>query len=189
MKRTLMVVVVLALGVSACAVKTQKQRINDARLAIAATGIALEATDKASAEYFEEFPAENTDKYCEGERIALVLKTVQASLVTAAEGVKLWEVSLTTYLMRKDGSIEQPGDWDAILASDSQWMEQAVAIVALLDMGMEFTKLSGQKVPKELSYAWGFLRGLTGKEKAPEPDVNWKSLESGVCADYVPGGE
>jgi len=177
----------LVLSVSACGVRTQQTAIRDARIAIAATGVALEASDKAAVEYFEQFPADDTEKYCQGEITTVILSTIQLSLVTAAESVNLWETSLVTYMMRKDGSIEQPGDWDAILTSQSQWMKQAVAIIAVLDMSMSYARLVGRKIPRQIEYAWSYLRSLTGKEKPADPVVNWGDLKTGVCKGYLPG--
>ena len=76
MKRASYMIAVLALTISilcpSCAIRKQENALKNAKYAVAATGIGVDVAQKAAAEHFEEFPAEDTEKYCQGE-IALFI--------------------------------------------------------------------------------------------------------------------
>ena len=169
-----------------CGARAQANAIRDARLALAITGEATKAADLAAVEYFTEFPAEDTEHYCEGEITALVLEEVVSVLHGAADAVKLWETSLAVYMAKKDGSSETDADWSAVLSSEADWFVIAVDVVSVLDLAMRELEHAGVELPAVVSYAWQFLYSMTGRQSREPYAMTWGDL--GGCAEYLRGG-
>jgi len=181
-------IVAIALVVSACAVSTQKTAIRDARLGLAISGVAVEAADQAAVEVFVEYDAEDTEKYCQGEITLYILDQVAIALQGARDAIRLWETSLATYLVKKDGGSETETVWSEVLGCEQEWFNVLADVIAVLDMGIQYMKHAGVKMPGPLEFAWSWLYGLTGKEQHDPPDLTWGDLADGVCAPYLPGG-
>lgn len=189
MRRVHVLLFVLLIGLPAChGVRAQKGAIRDARIGVAVVGVGLDAADLAAAEYFEDADSADTEAYCKGEITLFILDQLATGLQGARDSIRLWETSLALYLAKKDAGEEQEADWEAVLSGEAAWFKEAVAVIAVLDMVMRYLRDAGVDLPDALEYAWSFLYGLTGRPSHGPPDLTWKRLAEGVCADYLPGG-
>lgn len=180
--------VTIALVLGACAVNSQKRGIRDARLSIAAVGIATETTDHVVADVYKDTKPEDTENYCRQKIAGFVLTQVVVALDQAADAVLLWEKSLTIYLSKKEAGNETDVDWTNVLSSESEWFQMAVNVISVLDGLMKTLRLWDVPIPEPLSYAWSFLSGLTGKP-VQDFEFDWGDLKESVCVDYLPGKE
>jgi hypothetical protein len=180
-------IVAIALVMSACAVNTQKTAIRDARLGLAISGVAVEAADQAAVEVFEEYDAEDTEKYCQGEIVTLVLEEAVSALTLGADAVRLWETSLAVYLAKKDEGTDTETDWEAVLSSEAAWVEVATQVIAVLTVVIRELEHAGIEIPAPINYATDWLQGMTGRPLV-EDEVDWSDLADGVCGEYIGGG-
>lgn len=179
-------IIALVLVVSACAVNKQKGAIRDARLALAAVGMAVDTTDKVVAAVYADTKPEDTKGYCQQKISAFALRQCVTVLETAADSIMLWERALAVYLARKEGG-EKP-ILDDVFSSEAAWLEIAVQVIAVLDGAMQTMRHFDVPIPHELDYAWEFLYGMTGREVHEPFQFDWGDLKQGVCAEYLPGG-
>jgi len=180
-------IVAIAVLVSACAVNSQKTAIRDARLGLAISGVAVEAADQAAVEVFEEYDASNTEMYCRGEMVALVLEEAVSALTLGADAVRLWETSLAVYLTRKEAGQDTETDWERVLSSEAEWVEMATQVIAVLTVVIRELEHAGIEIPAPISYATDWLQGMTGRPLV-EYEVDWSDLTDGVCGEYIGGG-
>jgi len=184
-KRLFILSVVVALG-AGCAIRNQKNAIRDARFGVAVAGVGLKAADNAATEYFENYPADDTEKYCQGEIALRVLETIRLSLLAGENGIKLWETAIAIYASKKAAHEESDTDWTVLLDAQSQWRILLADIVSEFNFLRTFLELAGVKLPEPVAYAWNFLNGMAGGT-VEEATIDWGSL--GVCEQYLKGGE
>ena len=179
----LLLVLVLVAG---CGVHNQKTAIRDARLAVAAVGMGVDVADGVVATVYEDTKPEDTKGYCQQKIAAFVLRQSIIVLETAADSILLWERSLAVYLARKEAGAKPT--LDDVLSSQADWLKIAVVVIDIMNGAMETIEHFGVPIPQELTYAWSFLYGMTGKAVREPFEFDWGAIKQGVCVDYLPGG-
>jgi hypothetical protein len=184
MKRLTIVLCFLLIGCGS----SMPDKIQYARLGVAAGGIGVDLADKTVAKVYADTKPEDTEGYCQQKIAAFSLRQAVIILEAGADSILLWEQAYATHRARKEAGGRVDTTWDAVLSSEAQWFKVAVKVVGVLDWGIETLLHFKVKIPTELTYAWKLLAGFTGKE-SPEPHTpDWGEIKQGVCADYLPGG-
>ena len=163
-------------------------KIQYARLGVAAGGIGVDIADKTVAKVYADTKPEDTKRYCEQKIAAFSLRQAVIILNAGADSILLWEQAYATHRARKEAGGRVDTTWDAVLSSEAQWFQVAIRVVAVLDWGIEMLLHYDVKIPAELTYAWQVLAGITGKEPHEPYAPDWGEIKQGVCADYLPGG-
>jgi|GEM_PF-6219039 len=184
MRRFIIVLCLLLMGCGA----SMPEKIQYARLGIAAGGTGVELADAAVAAAYVDTKPEDTKGYCEQKIAAFSLRQAVIFLNMAADSVLLLEQSYATHLARKDAGGNVDTTWDEVLSSEAEWLKVAIRVVAVLDWGIETLLHFDVRIPSELTYAWKILAGITGKEEQAPYVPSWGDIKQGVCADYLPGG-
>lgn len=186
--RKALFILTLVVVFAGCTFGKQQNAIKDARIGIAAAGIATDAASKAATEYFSTFPSSNTEKYCQGEIAALILEEAVSVENLGADGVKLWETLLVVAMAKKEQGADYKFDLDMALSSEADWLKIAEDIVGVLDFAMREIGHAGYDVPSLVKYAYKWLWSITGKPERVPYEMDWGDFKNGVCKDFIPGG-
>jgi len=188
-RRSLFLVVLLAFSLTsvACAVRKQHNGIKDARLAVEASAIAADTTDKTIDGLYGNAPPEDTVAYCRNKIAAFMLAQTRVLLTEALDAILLWEKALDTYETRKELGTSTDADWSDVLSSKSKWLDLSVSVIAAIDGVINMLKLWGIELPEMLDKVWGFLSGLIGRPKI-EFAFTFEALKDSVCYEYLSGG-
>lgn len=178
-------VAVVVFGFSACGLTKQRNAVHDARDAVAFAGAGVDVGEKAAAEYFEDFPPEDTEHYCKEEITLFAFNRVIDVLELAEDSIKLWEISIATYEANKMNGGDP--DEDEILSSQAEWLIIAADVLGVLNYAMITMEAFGVDVPLPVTYAWEMIYGFVGEGTEPtEVDIDWGEIEDSVCEEWIP---
>ena len=132
----------------------------------------------------EEFPAEDTEKYCQGEIALFIFDRVIDTLNLSREVIGLWTTSIIVYRAAQDSGAKPT--MDEILSSEADWLKVAMDVIDVLNFAMVFTESAGVEIPAVLDYAWEIIYSITGNPPVDDPELDWGDLEDSVCKEYLP---